>query len=161
MDRDAYLAYCERLGEDAPDCAFFAKGGVDLAALPAAFEGDMRDKRISAVIAVDPGMTHGFKPESVTSLDLPTQLINLGDQDRWQAVDVDARGSKLTERLPKVDYVVVAPANHFSFLGLCKPKGAAILEDEGDDPVCDEPKGGDRAKAHAEIIEHMATFLGL
>lgn len=161
MDSAAYQAFCERLGDDAPDCVFFAKGGVDLATLPAAWEDDLRDPRIDAVIAVDPGMTYGFTPESITALDLPVQLINLGDQDRWHAVDVDARGSNLTARLPKVDYEVVAPANHFTFLGLCKPEGAALLKADLDDPVCDNPKGSDRAKAHAELVEHMARFLGL
>ncbi|MGI9500682.1 MAG: alpha/beta hydrolase family protein [Geminicoccaceae bacterium] len=161
MDRDAYQAFCERLGDDAPDCAFFAKGGVDLANLPAAWEGDLRDPRIGAVIAVDPGLTYGFRQNSIAAFNLPVQLINLGEQDRWQAVDVDSRGSKLTEKLPEVDYVVVDPANHFSFLGLCKPEGPALLDAERDDPVCDDPEGSDRSKVHAEIIEHMVRFLGL
>ena len=64
MDRAAYRSYCARFGSAAADCAFFAKGGVELNALPAAWESDTGDLRVSAAIAVDPGMTYGFSPES-------------------------------------------------------------------------------------------------
>lgn len=161
MDREAYRAYCERMGDSAQDCVFFAKGGVDLTGLPAAWEKDVRDPRIDAAIAVDPGLTYAFTPESVANLDLPVLLINLGGEDRWLTGDVSARGSKLTERLPHVDYAVVAPGSHFTFLALCKPEGAALLEAEQDDPVCNDPAGTDRAKAHTEIAGHAARFLGL
>jgi predicted dienelactone hydrolase len=161
MDREAYRVYCERMGRSAQDCVFLAKGGVDLAGLPTAWGNNMRDPRIDAAIAVDPGLTYGFTPESVAQLDLPVLLINLGGKDRWLVADVSARGSKLTERLPQVDYAVVEPASHFTFLALCKPEGPALLEAEQDDPVCDDPAGANRAKAHAEIIGHVARFLGL
>lgn len=161
MDRAAYRAYCARLGERAPDCLFFAKGGVDLAGLPAAWEADMHDPRVSAAIAVDPGMTYAFTPESIAALHMPVLLINLGGDERWSAGDVGARGSDLIGRLPHAEYAVVAPANHFTFLGICKPDGAALLAAEGDDPVCNDPDGADRVSVHTEIIARVATFLGL
>lgn len=161
MDHDAYRAYCERMKDIAEDCIFFAKGGVDLTALPAAWENDLRDPRVAAAIAVDPGLTYGFAPESIAKLDLPVLLINLGGGERWSAIDVSSRGSRLTERLPRVDYTVVAPANHFTFLAMCKPEGPAQLEAEHDDPVCDDTPETDRAKVHAEIIGHVVKFLGL
>ncbi len=34
FDAAALRAYCDRFGPDAPECAFMARGGVDLAALP-------------------------------------------------------------------------------------------------------------------------------
>ncbi len=161
MNRDAYRAYCDQNASKAQDCLYFAKGGVDLRALPNTWEIDMSDPRIDAAIAVDPGLTYGFTGQSIAKLNLPVLLINLGNEHRWSAADVSAQGSNLTERLPQLDYKVVAPAHHYTFLGLCKPEGATILENEHDDPVCDDPGNSDRAKIHAEIIEHIAVFLGL
>lgn len=160
-DRGLYRDYCARLGEAAADCAFFAKGGVDFANLPEAFEGEMRDPRINAAIAIDPGMTYALDLASVAALELPVLLINLGGEERWLAVDVSARGSDLASLLSDAEYAVAAPANHFTFLGLCKPEGSAVLAQERDDPVCDDPAGADRAAIHAVIAEHIAAFLGL
>lgn len=162
MDRDTYHTHCEGPGKGATDCVFLAKGGVDLSALPAAIEGDLSDPRISATIAVDPGPIEGLvTPDSIATIDEPVLLINLGGGERWRAVDVTTRGSGLKDRLQQVEYAVVKPANHFTFLGLCKPEGPALLEAEQDDPICDDPEGTDRVKAHAEIVDHIAAFLGL
>ncbi|MGI9501687.1 MAG: alpha/beta hydrolase family protein [Geminicoccaceae bacterium] len=162
MDRDTYRAYCEGPGKDATDCVFLAKGGVKLDALPASIEGDLRDPRKRATIAVDPGPIAGLvKLSSIAAIDRPVLLINLGGEERWRAVDVTTRGSGLKDRLQLVEYVVVEPANHFTFLGLCKPEGPALLEAEQDDPICDDPESADRKKVHAEIIGHVAAFLGL
>ena len=161
MDRDLYQDYCARLGDKAHDCVFFAKGGVDLGALADAWEGDMRDPQVTAAIAVDPGMSHGFTPASVAALDMPVLLINLGGDDRWLAGDVGHQGSDLTGRLPAAEYAVMAPANHFTFLAECKPGARELLIEEGEDPICDDPAGTDRARAHAEIIDAVAAFLNL
>ena len=58
------------------------------------------------------------------------------------------------------------PATPFSMLPVCKPHGAAILEDEGDYPVCTDPAGTDpastdRAAVHDTVIASMASKLGL
>lgn len=39
--------------------------------------------------------------------------------------------------------------------------GAAILLEEGDDPVCTDPEGADREAIHAEILATMEADLGL
>src|SRR4029077_11827616 len=91
------------------------RGGVDLAKLPDAFEGDMRDVRITAAIGVDPGLTYAFTDASVAAIDLHVLLINLGDEERLRAADVSAAGSDLVGRLPHAEYVTAAPANHFTF----------------------------------------------
>ena len=162
VDREAYQGYCEGPGKGATDCAFLAKGGVNFDALPAAIEDDLRDPRIHGTIAVDPGPIKGLvKLDSVAAIDQPVLLINLGGEERWRAVDVTRRGSGLKDRLQQVEYAVVEPANHFTFLGLCKPEGPALLEAEQDDPICNDPESVDRAQAHAEIISHVAAFLGL
>ena len=40
-------------------------------------------------------------------------------------------------------------------------KREEILKEEGDDPVCTDPKGTDRAAVHATIINEIAGELGL
>ena len=52
-------------------------------------------------------------------------------------------------------------AAHFSALLPCKPRGAAILAGEGDDPLCDDPPGVDRESLHERIVTRIASFLGL
>ena len=80
---------------------------------------------------------------------------------RIVSIDVSAAGSDLVARLPDASYAAVAPGNHFTFLAECKPEAPALLVAEGEDPICDEPAGTDRAGAHAEIAVLIAAFLGL
>lgn len=161
FDRDAFADYCREAGEAAAGCDFLAKGGVRLDALPEAFSADMRDLRVSAVISVDPGFTHAAAEESLASVRAPLLFVNLGEEDRWPGVDVGPQGSDLAARIPGARHVAVAPAWHFTFLGLCKEGGADLLRKWEDDPICDDPQGTDRAKAHEEIVRIVADFLGL
>lgn len=159
FDPAAYPAYCARLGAAAVDCAFFATGGVAPDAMPSSWNSAMTDPRVGAVVAVDPGFSFVATHDSVAAMTAPTLLVSLGDDDLFAAADVSAAGSGLAEALPDARHAVIAPAHHFSFLGLCKPEGAAILREEQDDPVCDEPTGGDRAAVHAAVIDEVLAFL--
>ncbi|NJM83121.1 MAG: hypothetical protein HC844_12085 [Tabrizicola sp.] len=144
-------------------CRDIAKGGADLAALDArAWDADHSDPRISSVVAIDPGLTYGLGAVNLASLTVPTLLIQLGSgDDRLDSTDISATGSNLTGLVPKARLIEIAPAFHFSVLPLCTEKGAMILEEENDDPVCTDPKGADRAAIHAQIIEVTARHLGL
>ncbi len=159
MDRAAYRQYCAKPGGKATDCEFFAKGGVDLAALPESWESDMMDKRISAAIAIDPGMAYGMSGESLSAISKPVLLINLGNDERWKAIDVGPKGRNLSGIIPDSEYQVLAPAGHFTFLAECKPSAQQLLIDEGEDPICDDPEGTDRARIHRQIVERVVAFL--
>ncbi len=159
FDRSKYRDYCLSVGKQAQDCAFLAKGGVDLTQLPAGFAADVYDKRISKIVAIDPGWTYAISNESAAAMKRPILLINLGDKDRWKTVDVGPNGSNLLGRVSSARYAVVAPASHFTFLAQCKPAAKRLLEEEHDDAVCDDPEGAERASVHAEIVELMAKFL--
>lgn len=166
FDRDAYNAYCNQLVSGSAkktqeDCVFFAKGNVDFSALPEGFAADGKDERIKAVVAVDPGFSYAVDPDSLGSLTVPTMLLNLGMEDRLVAADVSETGSNLVKRLPDAVNPVIAPANHFTFLAECKEHGPAILAEEGEDPICTDPKGADRSSVHERIIEEIARFLKL
>lgn len=160
FDGSAFHAHCTRV-PNAADCVFLAKGGLDLAALPPGFAADLRDPRVTSLIAIDPGMTYAATPDSAAELTPPTLFINLGTDTLWSAGDVGPEGSGLAARLPDARRAVIAPAHHYTFLAECKPEGPALLAAESDDPVCDDPAGTDRARAHREIIDLIVDFAGL
>ena len=89
------------------------------------------------------------------------RLINLGDEDRLDAVDVSPDGNNLVNRLTDATYIEFAPANHFTFLGTCKPRAVELLQQEEDDPICTDPDGTDRAAVHGQLVDVIATGLGL
>ncbi|WP_150525052.1 alpha/beta hydrolase family protein [Roseibium sediminis] len=160
FDKALTEEFCDAAIEVA-GCDFYRKGGVDFSKVDAAlFEGNFSDSRISAAIAVDPGFTVGATAESVAAVEVPVLLITLGTKKaNWKATDTGPSGSGLDTRLENGQPVLIEPANHFSFLAHCKPAGADILAEEGEDPICDEPEGGDRGQAHSKVVKAVADFL--
>lgn len=163
FDRAAYRAYCDRLGEAARDCVWLSSG-VDLSALPAGIEADLRDPRISAVIGVDPAYGHAFTPASLAAMDLPALLISLGDTgpgSGWEAVDVGPGGADLPAMMPDARLHRIENAWHFSFLAECGRLGPLLIWWEGEEPICDNPRGSDRGAVHAEVLAQVGAFLSL
>ncbi|MEO8531718.1 MAG: hypothetical protein ABI459_10875 [Deltaproteobacteria bacterium] len=147
-------------GPDAADCGFFIRGGVRFADEPG-FAADARDPRITAAVAIDPGFGGAVNADSLTAVTAGLTLINLGDVDRLGAVDVGPNGNNLAARLSGAGYVEIAPGSHFTFLGECKPAAQGMLAEEGDDPVCTDPEGVDRAEIHQRLIKAITSALGL
>ncbi|MCU0801812.1 MAG: hypothetical protein MUD11_08550 [Rhodobacteraceae bacterium] len=161
FDLSAIARYCDSFGDDASECRFMARGGIDPHALPPEMAADMTVKGISRVIAVDPSFSHTFVPASLNRLP-PAHLIRMGTQEVIPpARDIGPSGSNLAARIPGATLTTIAPAWHFSFLGLCLPTAGAILEAAGEDPICDDPAGADRAAVHAQVIADLVMALGL
>jgi predicted dienelactone hydrolase len=161
FDAAAFAAYCDRYGMDASECVFMAKGGVDPHAMPASYEADMTVPGLAHVIAIDPAMGHALKDDNLANLP-PVHLIKLGEGDLVPpARDIGPAGSNLAARIAGATYTNVTPGWHFSFLGLCTLDAPAMLVAEGEDPICDNPAGADRATVHAQIIADIAAELGL
>ncbi|QPC86220.1 hypothetical protein GA830_05300 [Mesorhizobium sp. NBSH29] len=162
-DLAGYAAHCDTVGRASSHCADLAEGGIDLHSLDAAaWDASYKDQRITMVAVIDPALHYGLAQQHVDSLVDDVLLIGLGDgDDRLLATDFSADGSDFAALLPGARIDVIAPANHFAALLPCKPMGAEILEEEGDDPVCDGPEGLDRVAVHEEIIAKIATQLGL
>lgn len=152
-------ANCAR-GPEAADCGFFLNARVRFADTPG-FSADSRDLRIGRAVAVDPGFGGAVSADSLGDVVARVSFINLGDEDRMPAVDVSPAGNDLAARIMGADYRVIAPASHFTFLGECQPGAAAILAEEGDDPICTDPDGSDRGSIHAQLIPAIAAGLGL
>lgn len=116
-----------------------------------------RDTRIHKVIAVDPGVADAMDMRSFNGIP-NTLLVNLGAGDIQSIVDAKPIHDTLTHST----YKKVADANHFSFLGICKPNAKALLSEEGEgDPLCDLPKGAkhSREQVHKELVKIILRFL--
>ncbi|WP_376873399.1 alpha/beta hydrolase family protein [Albirhodobacter sp. R86504] len=162
-DLAGYAAHCDTVGAASSHCGDLAEGGINLHSLDAAtWDASYKDTRITMVAAIDPALHYGLTQRNVVGLGRNVLLIGLGDgRDRLLATDFSAEGSHFAALVPDAKIEHIAPANHFSALLPCKPMGAEILKEEGDDPVCDTPEGSDRSDVHEAIIAQIATQLGL
>ncbi len=155
--RRQFAEFCFREQSEASGtCKWLARGGVDLTALDPRFEENHRDPRIKAIVAVDPGLTQSFAEETLNSIRVPVQFINLGTQQTTPSI-VEAH--YLASIVPGARLKRVPDAVHFSFLGRCKPEASKILESIGDDPVCTDAGGRDRAALHQDMISILGVFL--
>jgi predicted dienelactone hydrolase len=137
--------------------------GIDISKLDQLqWSASYKDTRITAVAAIDPALTWGIEASDTTELDVPTLLIGLGEgANRLSATDTSANGSGFEALYPAAQVEQIVPATHFTALGLCKPNGAAILEEEKDDAVCTDPAGTDRKAVQSKIIALIAQHFGL
>lgn len=155
------VAECELRKGTSSHCTDLLNAGVSFAELdPQMWNASYKDTRITHVAAMDPALHHGFTPDNVAELDADTMLLSLGEgENRLVATDFDASG--FVELLPGAEVVRIPSAYHFSLLPLCKPAGAMILKEEGDDPVCTDPDGVNRADIHAQALNAISAQLGL
>lgn len=147
-------------GPEAADCGFFTRARADFAAAKG-FGADTSLPEVASAVAIDPGFGGSATPASLAAVSIPVHLINLGTADRLAAVDVSPTGNNLAARLPGASYSTFTPATHFSFLAPCKPGAEALLAEEGEDPICTDPKGADRIKLHADLIADISQALHL
>jgi predicted dienelactone hydrolase len=157
----AFAKFCDDY-KDSPNCIWFdrgngsIKGHVDLHKLdPLQFEMNVSDKRVGRVIAIDPGVAQALNFESLSTISVPTLLINLGE---GEAIPLGVRANQIENAIPNARYKTIAGANHFSFLAECKALGWAYVMLEGDDPVCTE-SARSRVEIHDEIADKIVTFL--
>lgn len=161
--RDGFFEYCAAAGAGSQFCVELVEEGVDITAIDqVSYEASYKDARIRSVAAIDPGLTWGLASEDVQDLTAPALLIGLGEgRDRLQATDTTQQGSNFEALLPDASVQIIAPAMHFTALGVCKPAGEAILIEEIDDPVCTDPADTNRAVVLAAIITSLADHFDL
>ncbi len=162
-DLEGYGAHCETALPSPWHCADLGRRGADLDAYSATkWNAGRKDDRVRAVAAIDPALTYGLGKARARDLVDKVLLIGFGDAEtRLPATDFSETGSGFAAHLPNAEIETMDPATHFSALLTCKPQGPAILFEEGDDPLCDDPQGTDRAALHKRVVTRIATFLGL
>lgn len=158
VDPEKLARFCDGTDHGMSDCAFLAHFGIDLHSFNLSPAGqDLRDPRIQSAVIVDPGIVGTLTDDSLTEIDIPMLVLNLGDEGTIPS-GVDA--SHAAALISQADYRLVHGATHFSFLAECKPAGPRILEKEGEpDPLCDDAGGRSRSDIHAEIPETIVSYL--
>lgn len=160
-DLDGFIRYCDENPPGALDCSWFSGGrgyadGAFVKVEPfdmreidrARFEQSNHDARITAVVAVDPGLGTLMKPDSVKAMDVPITLINLGSEGK---VPLAVEALQLSKDLPHATFHRVENSDHYSFLPVCQPGAAAFLKEfEENDPICEET-ARPRGDIHAEL----------
>ena len=152
--KDAFIDYCE--GNEALDCGWLAEGGVDLGSIEALlYEGQDRDPRVDAAVAVDPALAHATVGGSLEAIDVPVLLVSLGAEGTIPAgLEVDA----IAGALPTARRHFVEGAVHFSFLGECRRLGRIVIGAMEEEPICEDPRRP-RAEIHDELREVIGDFL--
>ena len=158
LDLARFRDYCAQAAGKDGGCNWFLKGGVDLAKVnPAAFDGVYRDPRLRALVAVDPGFSMAFKPDSVKAMALPSLFLNLGT---GATILPGVRAEALAADMPNAVYAALPGATHFSFLGVCNPDGAEVLKRAGEDePVCSDGADVPRDTLHQQLFFQIGVFL--
>ncbi|WP_394788835.1 alpha/beta hydrolase family protein [Rhodoferax sp.] len=161
VNLDSYARYCKdpaamtvRLGE----CRWLAGSPVGLRQLDATrFGQSFKDPRIQQAIAIDPGLAQAFEVDSLRSITVPVQIINLGRPGTHPRA---VAAAPLAQAIPGSGYATVPDAIHFSFLLECQANGRAVLATEGDsDPLCDDGGSRPRADIHAELLRLVSKTL--
>ncbi|MGI2032891.1 alpha/beta hydrolase family protein [Rhizobium panacihumi] len=164
-DLDGFIHYCDEHPPGSLDCSWFrgGRGYADGAFVKVEpfdmreidrdrFEQSNHDPRITAVVAVDPGLGTLMKPESVAAVDVPITLINLGSEGK---VPLAVEAEQLSKDLPHATFHRVESSDHYSFLPVCQPGAAAFLKSfEENDPICEET-----ARPRAEIHEELSRLI--
>jgi predicted dienelactone hydrolase len=120
------------------------------------YEASHRDPRVAAVVAMAPGLTPAMTADSIAAIAVPVLLV-AGAHDATIPI---AHLRALAAGLPaSAAFAELPDGNHYDFVAVCKPGGAAFLRATGDDePVCDTAT--DRAALHAGVAARIVGFLG-
>jgi predicted dienelactone hydrolase len=160
---EGYGPYCKAAGDSSAHCRDLKNMGIKIPEIDAEkWHRTYKDNRITAAAAIDPALTWELSSDDTVDLNVPVLLIGLGEgKDRLSATNTSATGSNFEALFPAAKVEQIVPATHFTALGPCKPQGAAILEEEKDDPVCTDPAGTDRKAVTAKIIDLIAQHFDL
>lgn len=119
---------------------------------------DLSDKRVTAIVSLDLGLSRGMTDESLAALPVPTLVIAAGAPS--EDLPAQLESADLAKRLPAATnrYVEIKDASHFSFLSTCKPGAVALLEEDapGDGIIC---RDGDHARSRALIQQQIASLI--
>jgi predicted dienelactone hydrolase len=130
---------------------------VSTPASNARLAADLSDKRVTAVVSLDLGLSRGLTDESLAALPIPTLVIAAGVPS--EDLPAQLESADLAKRLPQASkrYVEISDASHFTFMSVCKPGAVALIEEAspGDGMIC---RDGDGARPR-EVIQQQVVSL--
>ncbi len=122
---------------------------------------DLSDKRVGAIVSLDLGLARGFTAESLYAFHVPALVVGAGVD--IGGLPAQRESGYLAANLPAAtsSYVEIPDATHFSFMQLCKPGAADLIEAEtpGDGIVCKDGGKRDRAAIHRQVADMITAFL--
>ncbi|MBU6959805.1 alpha/beta fold hydrolase [Pseudomonas sp. CVAP len=123
---------------------------------------DLSDKRVTAIVSLDLGLSRGLTDASLAALPVPALVIAAGVPS--EDLPAQMESADLAKRLPQAStrYVEISDASHFSFLSLCKPGAVKLLEAEApeDGIICQDGDGGrSREVIHQQVASLITGFL--
>ncbi|MBC8999678.1 alpha/beta fold hydrolase [Pseudomonas sp. N40(2020)] len=162
FDTELYARECKVHSQLASCSVYQQMNPASNPASKARLAADLRDKRVTAVVSLDLGLSRGFTDDSLAALQVPVLVIAAGVPS--QDLPAELESADLAKRLPKTSsqYVEISDASHFSFLSLCKPGAIAMLEEDapGDGIICTDGDGGrPRPVIQAQTIALITEFL--
>lgn len=144
-------------------CALQKELGLNTRDAGRHFAAAQSDRRIKSVIALDAGLVRGFTEVSLSHIKIPVLLLAAGNN----IADLPAHDESgyLAAFLPpsRVRFTVIPDASHFSFMQLCKPNAAKLIEEDapGEGIICRDAMQRSRAALHQEIQRQIIDFLAV
>jgi predicted dienelactone hydrolase len=135
---------------------------VSTPASKARLAADLSDKRVTAVVSLDLGLSRGMTDESLAALPIPTLVIAAGVPS--EELPAELESADLARRLPQASqrYVEISDATHFSFMAVCKPGAVALIEasSPGDGMICRDGEGArPREVIQQQVVSLIDEFL--
>ncbi|TFY88979.1 dienelactone hydrolase [Pseudomonas kairouanensis] len=139
-------------------CQAYQKMNPDSAQVAA----DLSDKRITAVVSLDLGLSRGMTDASLAAMPVPVLVLAAGVTAPELPAELES--DDLARRLPNAStqYLKLADATHFSFMAICKPTGEALIEESspGDGMICHDGKGArPREVIQQQVVGLITEFL--
>jgi predicted dienelactone hydrolase len=158
FDPDRFAQDCKAHPQLASCSVYAQMNPASTAPAKAALAADWRDKRVTAVVTLDLGLSRGMTDASLAALPVPALVIAAGAPSRELPAELES--ANLASRLPAASsrYVEISDASHFTFLSVCKPGAQAMLEEEvpGDGIICQD---GDSARERGVIQQQVASLI--
>ena len=148
---------CKVHSQLAPCAVYQQMNPASTPAAQAQLAADLSDKRVSAIVSLDLGLSRGFTDQSLAAVSVPTLVIAAGVPSTELPAELES--DDLAKRLPPAAtrYVEISDATHFSFMAVCKPGGEALIEESspGDGMICRDGAGA----RPREVIQQQTTSL--
>jgi predicted dienelactone hydrolase len=127
----------------------------DIASVPANDSGNsFKDGRIKAFYIMGSGPGQGFAADSLKAISAPF-VIDTAQFD--EILDPLTNSTNLARQIPTAKEVV-RPVGHFAYVPECRWLVGPILSKLADLPLCDDPRGVDRALVHKQVAPDVVAF---
>ena len=114
-----------------------------------------KDTRFKAFYIMASGPAQGFVVESLKSIDVPFVV----DTARFDEIlEPEANSSTLARHIRGAKSIV-RPVGHFAYVPEYRPVIGPLLAKVAGVPLCDDPKGVDRAAVHRQVARDVTEFL--